>query len=105
MIEKLSVKYSYIQMLIRNDITYNLSPANMSIFTHDFCGCEVVELLLWNGNVELLTHMAFAFEHKFSGKTSVSLRWKPSEVFVGGCRQKIQILLQLAGNVLWYMNV
>lgn len=34
-------------------------------------GSMVVELLLWNGNVELLTHVAFAFEHQFSGMTDV----------------------------------
>ena len=32
---------------------------------HRWKNCEVVELLLWNGNVELLTHVAFAFEHQF----------------------------------------
>lgn len=36
-------------------------------------GSIVVELLLWNGNVDLLTHMAFAFEHQFSGKTDVKV--------------------------------
>ena len=34
---------------------------------------QVVELMLWNGNVELLTHIAFVFEHQFSGKTNVQL--------------------------------
>lgn len=37
---------------------------------------EAVELLLWNGNVELLTHIAFVFEHQFSGKTNVTLGWQ-----------------------------
>ncbi|CAK9048514.1 Uncharacterized protein SCF082_LOCUS27007 [Durusdinium trenchii] len=37
-------------------------------------GSMVVELMLWNGNVELLTHIAFVFEHQFSGKTNVQVR-------------------------------
>ena len=29
--------------------------------------------MLWNGNVELLSHIAFIFEHGFSGKSKVSV--------------------------------
>mmetsp|Transcript_56330 Transcript_56330/g.134438 ORF Transcript_56330/g.134438 Transcript_56330/m.134438 type:complete len:1649 (+) Transcript_56330:89-5035(+) len=36
-------------------------------------GSLVVEIMLWNGNVELLSHIAFIFEHGFSGKSKVSV--------------------------------
>ncbi|CAE7383465.1 unnamed protein product, partial [Symbiodinium necroappetens] len=36
-------------------------------------GSLVVELLVWNGNVERLLHTAFVFEHDFSGKTETQV--------------------------------